>query len=140
MPFDLSKNGARRFYYDDAETEWVSFRLPTMEVFRKANAAAVKVKVKPHEERNDAGELVKVHPMVYEEKDPMAMSDTLWDFQIESWNLKTPGGDDIACTTENKLLLVYNSGEFLAWAKECIGQLELEQQVLEKNVPTSRDG
>jgi hypothetical protein len=43
-----------------------------------------------------------------------------WDEQIVDWNIKTPSGDAIPCTAENKYKLITGEPRFLRYANKCL--------------------
>ena len=60
-----------------------------------------------------------------------------WDAQIVDWNIKTPKGEPIPCTAENKYKLITGAPNFLRYANKCLqlmaGAKDEEKKELEKN-------
>jgi len=60
-----------------------------------------------------------------------------WDATIVDWNIKTPNGNLIPCTAENKYKLIHYEPRFVRYANKCLqlmaGTKEKQEENLEKN-------
>jgi hypothetical protein len=147
MPFDMKDLGrASRFFWpgDPKGEEWVEIRaLSDKEQRSLMRECGMEIKEafqpNPYTEKIERleympSELVKVDLFL----------DKVWDLTIAAWNLRTPDGEEIPCTLENKAKLMSGVEEFKSWIDSCVEQVKSARQAkreeLEKNSSGSRKG
>jgi hypothetical protein len=110
MPFDLTNlNHSTRFYLDEDQTEWIELRLPSRaDIKRIMDKAKIRRKVEyvPNPKTR------QLERLEYMDGDHDRYVEVLVDYTITDWHLITADGQEIPCTTENKLLLHNESPNF----------------------------
>lgn len=119
MPFDIENlNPGEWFEYpgDTKLPERVKIRLPDAKTIKDVDAATLKKEVEHVQPRKKSGKIDRrqqLQRIEYEVcKDEDEREKLLIDEIITDWEIKTPDGDDIPCTTENKIKMMYGSVEF----------------------------
>jgi len=129
MKFDLENlNPGVFFPFNDEDGGGVEVRLANGLKLDEINKKCSKKKV---EFRKGAR-----HEFIEENEEKR--SELLWDYVIVNWKgIKDLDGNEIACTTENKVKLMRGSVEFATIVGSCIEKLseevESKEAVLEKN-------
>ena len=69
-------------------------------------------------------------------EDEKKRSDMLWDYVIMEWNGVTneKTGEEIPCTTENKIMLMRGSVKFSNFVGSCIEKLTEEMEAFEEDL------
>lgn len=132
MPWDLQDlNPATRFYWGDANEEWVELRIASDEdlrSFRKQLGIREKVEypVNPATRKVDRVEYLDMN-----EDKQLAFSELINDFAIAGWKLLDRGGKEIPCTIENKNRMMSGSPLFSRWISDCLSRMraDLEAQL-----------
>ena len=153
MPINIKDlNPGEWFEYpsDDGyagEVEKVKLRAPDLEAIKRIDAQTATKEVEHVQPRKKNGKidrrqsLQRIEYVVYDDEKKEAL---VFDFMIVDWNLKTPEGIDIPCTTENKVKLLLGSREFNRFVTECCETLteenEKREKDLEKNLSRSAPG
>lgn len=123
--FDMSDlNPSKKFYWDETNDEWVSFRLVSdeeMQKIRKGLGLKSKQKYIPNPTTKRMESVIDVDG---NDDIMMKFNDAIMCYQIESWNLIQPDKELIPCTDENKLKLFYGSPVFAKWTSKCLAELE----------------
>lgn len=155
MSFDIDKIGSGEWFPfmdsrinpDTGEVEWlpidpesderVCFRQISPDRFREIRDRykGKRINVPVQNPTTRAMEVVQVHEQTPEQEKHERMS--FWDETIVDWDIKTPKGDPIPCTRENKYKLVTGEPRFLRYANRCLqlmaGAKEESERVAEKN-------
>jgi hypothetical protein len=124
--FDINNlNPTAKFYWPGSrKKEWVELRnIPTAQL-RKMRKETVRQEIEYHRPDNS-----NEKPFRYEvdKVDDDKLFDAMWDYQIVNWQIVDLDGNEIPCTTENKLLMVGNSKEFADWIVKCLNQLAIDE-------------
>jgi hypothetical protein len=124
--FDINNlNPTAKFYWPGSrKKEWVELRnIPTAQL-RKMRKETVRQEIEYHRPDNSSEK-----PFRYEvdKVDDDKLFDAMWDYQIVNWRIVDLDGNEIPCTTENKLLMVGNSKEFADWIVKCLNQLAIDE-------------
>ena len=147
MPFDLNDlNPSERHYWpgDKAGEEWVDLKLTSdadqLETVKRVGIDRKQTfKANPISKRMERIEFIDT---TLEKGEEFAYD--LFDQNIVAWNLKTPSGEEIPCTRENKVLMMTQSLEFREWVDKCLGAMEKRRKEwlegLEKNSSSSPGG
>ena len=144
MPFDIKNlNPGEWFDYpgDADPPERVRIRLPDAKTLKEIDALTVKKEVEHVQPRKKNGKIDRrqgLQRIEYEKViDESKREEMFIDRVITDWNIKTPNGDDIPCTTENKVTMMYGSVEFNSFVNDCLeilgGEKEKQEKDQEKN-------
>jgi hypothetical protein len=69
----------------------------------------------------------------YEQIDHDLRNELLWDFVIVDWSgIIGVDGEDIACTKQNKIMLMGKSIRFAGYVAECLDKLAVDRELLER--------
>jgi len=149
--FDLNKLGGGEWFPwqdskigEDGEIEWgepslderICFKQITADRFReirdKYKGKKVNVPVKNPQTRQM--EIVVQYEQTLEQEREERRA--FWDETIVDWEIKTPIGEAIPCTTDNKYKLITEEPRFIRFANKCLSVLtqvtEAEAKAAEK--------
>lgn len=127
MPFDLENLVPEgKFHYPGSPDEWVLFRGTTDELIRDLRNRFVSKDRTYYVEEKPGNIPNAVHGVEFLNTDDDGMFRAMWDWHIKDWNLKTPGGDPIPCTIENKLRLLKNSQAFSKFCADSVNRLDAD--------------
>jgi hypothetical protein len=131
MPFNIQNlNPPVKFYYGRGKKEWVELRNIPLAEIRKIKKEVVKTEV---EYWRPEGSTERPFRYEVDNSDTDKLDQMLWDYQIVNWCIKTPSGEDIPCTLENKLLMMGESTEFLEWVLDCLKTLAEDETKRKKD-------
>jgi len=151
MPFDLENlNPSAWFTVPDEKTgepthEKLCLRLPSVDLMDRINKETTKKTVEyrhPLKENGRPDLRKPLQRIEFEEViDPNKRTNMLWDHIIVDWEIYTPQGERIPCTTENKVLMMKGSSRFASLVNEYMDEMQKAEEEhkkdLEKNSSTS---
>lgn len=151
MAFDLENlNPGEWFTYpgDTKPPERVKIRLPDQKAVKVIDKKTLKKEVEHVQPLKKSGkidrrqQLQRIEYEVCEDEDER--EELLIDEIIEDWEIRTPDGEAIECTTENKIKMMYGSVEFNNFVNDKLeylgGEEEERKKGEEKNLSSSADG
>ena len=110
------KNEPTKFYFDDSDPKegWLLMRAAPKSLFDDIEKQTV-----TERKKFKRGQYV-IDRKVNTEK----QNHLLWDYCIVDWGELNVDGTSLPCTTENKILLMNGSPQFLSFYAVCMEQLE----------------
>lgn len=136
MPFDIHNlNPGERFELPSGEG--VFLRPPNVEFLDSIKSQTTVKKVEHVQPKKKSGKPDRRQPLQrieYEEVDETKEEELIFDYMIVDWDIKTPGGEDIPCTTENKVKLMRESLEFNKFVTENCDYLFKEEEAREREL------
>lgn len=151
MPFDIHNLNPGEWFEYPGETdpsERVKVRLPEQETVKRIDAETIKKEVEHVQPRKKSGKIDRrqgLQRIEYEVVfDEQKREELLIDHIITDWEIKTPDGEDIPCTKENKIKMMFGSVEFNNFVNECLeilgGEKEQNDRNSEKNLLSGAGG
>lgn len=151
MPFDITDlNPGAWFEYPGEEDppERVKLRIPDAATLKRIDAETMERSVEHVQPKKKSGKPDTRAPLqriVYSKvKDETRREGMLIDYVISDWEIRTPAGDAIPCTTENKIKMMFGSVEFNNFVNEKLeilaGEEVESEKGQEKNLLSSAGG
>jgi len=132
--FDLENFDIGSWFEYDDEGARVCVRAYSDETMTKIREEASSKKV----EYKKVGKRGGLQRFEYIDFDEAKMKELLWDYAIVDWQgFYQPGGEEIDCTKENKILLMKKIPKFFAFIDKCleilIPETDARMEDIEKN-------
>lgn len=135
MPFDINDlNPGEWFEYpgDTNPPERIKLRFPDNTKLKEINKQTVKTEVEHVQPRKKSGKIDGRRPMQRIEyevvTDEQLRERLLIDYVIVDWEIRTPAGEAIECTTDNKMKMMFGSVEFNNFVNDCLETLKSEAE------------